>query len=112
MSLAPHIDFCNALLNPIALVDAAGRIVFLNLALQNLLGYSDTQTRRSRSGVADAGKRFIPMQTRQFNGLPRGRKNSLPYLWNCKPGKPGVIPVLLNQSLFRPRPDRRSTGGI
>lgn len=102
MPLSPYIDFCDALLDPVAIVDAEGHLVFLNRAMLARLGYSDAD--RANLDLASLmPEQRRPDQNRLFQACLQGKKIiAVPSELQTRDGRP--VPVLLTLSLFRPRP--------
>ena len=102
MSLSPYIDFCDALLDPVAIVDAEGHLVFLNRAMLKLLGYSDADRANLCLASLIPEKRH-PEQNRQLRNCLQGKEViAVPAELQTRDAR--HVPVLLTLSLFRPLP--------
>jgi len=103
MPLAPYTDFCDALLDPVAIVDAEGHLVFLNRALLALLDYSDAD-RASLDLAAMIPAQRRPQQDRQLRACREGKAIiAVPSELQTRAAR--HVPVLLTMSLFRADPD-------
>jgi PAS domain S-box-containing protein len=97
-----HIDFCNALLDPVAIVDAEGRLVLLNPALRDLLGYTEADISELRlASLAPEERRHE--QARQIQACLQGKK-IVAAPTELVDRNARRLPVLATLSLFRPRP--------
>ena len=97
-----HIDFCKVLLDPVAIVDAEGRIVLLNPVLVDLLGYTEADIAELRlASLAPEERRHE--QARQLQACLQGKKIvAAPTELVDRNGR--RIPVLATLSPFRPGP--------
>jgi PAS domain S-box-containing protein len=102
MLLSPYIDFCDALLDPVAIVNDKGHLVFLNRAMLALLGYSNAD-RASLDLASLMPAQRHPEQHRQFQACLQGKEIiAVPSELQTRDGR--HVPALLTVSLFRPRP--------
>ncbi|MFO7494613.1 MAG: PAS domain S-box protein [Desulfobacterales bacterium] len=99
MPTAPLIAFCNALLDPVVVVDPAGRIVAANPALCDLLGCSAAEAQGRDMGHLVPSHRRRE-QTRQLQACLRGATvDAVSSELQSREGHP--IPVLQTLSPFR-----------
>lgn len=99
-----HIDFCNALLDPVAIVDAEGRLVLLNPVLLELLGYNEAEIGAFRLASL-APEQHRHAQTRDLQAcLQGGKVVETPSVLQARNGR--LIPMRATLSLFRPDPDQ------
>jgi PAS domain S-box-containing protein len=99
-----HIDFCNALLDPVAIVDTEGRLVLLNPVLLDLLGYNEADVAEFRLASL-APEQHRHEQTRDLQACLQGGKIvETPSVLQTRNGR--LIPMRATLSLFRPDPDQ------
>jgi PAS domain S-box-containing protein len=93
--------FCNALLDPVAIVHSDGRLVLTNPALRNLLGYDAQETDRLDLQTIMPGHRQGEQTQRMQACLQGERVVAVPTELDTR--NAGPIPVLMTLSPFRTR---------
>ena len=104
MPPAPHINFCNALLDPVIMVDAKGHIVFLNRSAIAFLGFSEDDDAQIDPASLMPEQGHAEYQ-RRFQACLRGETIvNAPSLLQTRDGQ--YVPIRLTLSRYKPEPDQ------